>query len=227
MMAEWVQLHGQPWRDRLTEWFDGLGCDVQVLMNYMRTAADYAVIRVQETSDEMLTPENQAALTTEWQTYFATNRVEAIYGGIIMLRKREGRNWIRMEEITARPVRPFGEFLRRTFENRDALERYASDDQLLETRPLLPASARLQKDFEISPGGWKLTSVELRLSEGLPYSIALQPQVADFVALFDGAKTLKEAADQFAAALGVDPALLRRECCIIARQLADRGMIHL
>ena len=38
------------------EWFAGLGCDVQVLGHYMRTAADYAMIRVQEARDEMTGP---------------------------------------------------------------------------------------------------------------------------------------------------------------------------
>jgi methylase of polypeptide subunit release factors len=227
MMVEWVQVQGQPWRDRLTEWFEHLACDVWVLATYMRSAADYAMIRVQEHRDELRVPEDQAALTAEWQTYFAGNRVESVYGGIIVLRKREGRNWIRIEEVNTRPMRPFGEFMRRTFENRDALEKHALDEDLLATRPLLPASARLQKQFQISPQGWKLASVDLQLAEGLPYSLALQPQVADFVALFDGHKTLAEIADQFAAVLAVDPALMRRECCGITRQLADRGMITL
>ena len=92
---------------------------------------------------------------------------------------------------------------------------------------VLPESARLQKEFAISPEGWKLTSVELHLTEGMPYSLALQPQVADFVALFDGKRTLGEVADQFAAVLGVDAAVVRRECCGIVRQLADQGLIYL
>jgi hypothetical protein len=104
---------------------------------------------------------------------------------------------------------------------------HASDEQLLTTRPLLPESARLEKQYAISPEGWKLTSVELHHTEGVPYALALQPQVADFVALFDGKKTLGEVADQFAAGLGVDAAMVRRECGGIARQLAERGLIHL
>jgi hypothetical protein len=72
-----------------------------------------------------------------------------------------------------------------------------------------------------------LTAVDLQLGEGLPYSLALQPQVADFVALCDGKRTLGEVADQFAAVLGVDAAVVRRECCGIVRQLADRGMVEL
>jgi methylase of polypeptide subunit release factors len=227
MIVEWVQVQGQPWRERLMEWFDGLGCDVQVLGHYMRTAADYAMLRVQEFRDEMVGPEDQAALTTEWQSYFAGNRVEEIYGGMIVLRKRKGRNWIRLEELRTQIGRPIGESLRRTFENRDVLETHASEEQLLTTRPVLPESARLQKEFAISHEGWKLTSVELHHTEGVPYALALQPQVADFVALFDGKKTLGEVADRFAAALKVDAGLVRRDCCGIVRQLADRGLIHL
>jgi methylase of polypeptide subunit release factors len=232
MMVEWVQLRGETWRERLMEWFAGLDCDVQVLGHYMRTAADYAMIRVQEARDEAIAAEDHAALTAEWRTYFENNRVEAIYGGIIVMRKRAvrrpaGSNWVRMDELRSQISRPFGESLRHTFENRDALERHAADEQLLESRPMLPESARLKKDFAIGPEGWKLTSVELHLTEGVPYSLALQPQVADFVARFNGKRTLGEVADEFAAALGMEGGVVRRECCGIVRQLADRGLIYL
>jgi methylase of polypeptide subunit release factors len=227
MLVEWVEVQGQPWRERLQQWFAGLGCDVQVLVHYMRSAADYAMIRVQEDRDELRDPVDQAALTAKWRTYFESNQVEAIYGGIIVLRKREGSNWLRVEELRTQISRPFGEFLRRTFENRDVLERHAEDEQLLATRPVLPESARLQKQFSISAGGWQLTSVELHLAEGVPYSLVLQPQVADFVAMFDGNRTLGEVADLFAVGLGVDAGLVRRECCGITRQLADRGLVHI
>ena len=71
-----------------------------------------------------------------------------------------------MEELQSTPTRPFGEFLRRMFENRDYLESH-SDEELLESRPALPASARLQKQFAMSPEGWKLTSVDLQLGRGV------------------------------------------------------------
>ena len=121
-------------------------------------------------------------------------------------------------------TRPFGEFVRRIFENHDYLESH-SDEELLESRPAQAASARLVKLFAISPEGWKLTVVDLRLSDGLAYSIALQPQVADFVAACHGKRTLKEIADNLAAALSVDQARVRRETCNIIRQVADRGMV--
>ena len=224
MLAEWVQVKGQPWGARLAEWFEGNGCDVWVMSSYKRPAADYAMIRVLEDREETPDPADQAALSTEWQAYFESNQVEAIFGGMLVLRRRKGRNWIRVEEIPSMPTRPFGEFLRRVFENHDYLESH-SDEELLESRPVLPESARLQKQFAMSPEGWKLTAVDLQSGDGLPYTIGLQPQVADFVAACNGKRTLKEIADEMAAALRVDAATVRREVCGIIRQVADRGMV--
>jgi hypothetical protein len=129
-----------------------------------------------------------------------------------------------MEELQSLPTRPFGEFMRRVFENRDYLESH-SDEELLESRPALPASARLQRQYAISPEGWKLTSTDLQLGEGLPYTLALQPLVANFVSLCDGKRTLAEISDQTAATVAVDAAAVRRESCNIIRRFADRGMV--
>jgi methylase of polypeptide subunit release factors len=226
MLVEWVQIKGQTWQERMEEWFAGLGCDAWVMVGYMRASVDYALIRVQEDRDEATTPAAQAALTNTWQKYFESHQVEAIFGGMIVLRRREGRNWVRMEELASTPERPFGDFMRRIFESRDYLESH-SDEELLETRPAMPPSARLRKQYAISPEGWKLTSVDLHLGEGLPYTLSLQPQVADFVALCDGKRTLGEIADHTAAAARVDPALVRQEGCKMVRRVADRGMILL
>ena len=227
MLVEWVQVKGQPWRERLVEWFADSGCDVWVMAGYERSASDYAMIRVQEDREEMVRAAEQAALSAEWQHYFESNQVERIFGGMFVMRRRQGKNWIRMEDLRSRPTRPFGEFLRKVFENRDFLDSHPSDEDLLATRPLLPASARLQKQFAISPEGWKATSIELHLGEGLPYSLALQPLVADFVAYCDGKRTLGEIAELVAGTAGVDPAVVRPETCGIIRQLAERGLILL
>jgi len=226
MLVEWVQIKGQTWQQRMDDWFDGIGCDAWVMVGYMRLSVDYALIRVQEDRDEANSPAAQAALTNTWQKYFESRDVEAIFGGMIVLRKREGKNWVRMEELQAMPERPFGGFIRRIFDNRDYLATH-TDEELLETRPTVPAAVRLRKQFAISPEGWKATSIDLLPGEGLPYSLALQPQVADFVALCDGKRTLGEIADQTAAAVSVDPAVVRAESCKIIRQVADRGMILL
>jgi len=226
MLVEWVQLKDQPWQDRLGEWFAGIGCDAWVMVDYMRSSMDYALIRLQEDRDELTDPAERSALLQSWQKYFEERKVDGIFGGMIVLHRREGRNWVRMEELQAMPTRPFGDFVRRIFEVHDYLGNH-SDEELLETRPALPASAQLVKRFAKSPEGWSLTSVDMQPGEGLPYSLSLQPQVADFVAMLDGKRTLREIADETAASVGVDPAAVRRESCNIIRRVADRGMILL
>lgn len=224
MLLEWVQVKGQRWQERLAGWFEGSGCDVWVMGTYKRSAANYAMIRVQENRDEMSGAAEQAMTSAEWQGYFESRQVDTIFGGMIVMRRREGRNWVRMEEMPSTPTRPFGDFLRRVFENRDYLESH-TDEELLECRPALAASARLQKQFAFSPEGWKLTSVDLQVGEGMAYLIGLQPQVADFVGACNGKRTLGEIADGIAAALSVDRAVVRREVCGIVRQVADRGVM--
>jgi hypothetical protein len=89
--------------------------------------------------------------------------------------------------------------LRRSFENRDVLQHCVSDDLLL--------------------------AVEISSGEAIPCSITLQSQVADFIGLCNGSQTLQENADRFAAGLNADPAIIRRECCLLIRQLAERNLI--
>jgi methylase of polypeptide subunit release factors len=226
MLVEWVQLKGQPWRERLGEWFADLGCDAWAMVTYVQSGLDYALLRMQEDRDELTDPAAQEALVDSWQQYLASHEVESIYGGMIVLRRRQGKNWVRMEELASLPTRPLGEFLRGIFETRDYLDSH-SDEQLLEARPVLPRSAHLEKEFAMSAEGWRLSGIELRLGQGLPYSLALQPQVADFVGLCTGKHTLGELADGLASALSVDPVMVRRECCGIVRRLADRGMLEI
>lgn len=223
MLLEWVQMKGQPWRERIGPWFEGLGCDVWVLAGYTRPIADYALIRVQEKRHD---PASQAAQIISWLSYFESRQVEAVHGGILTMRRRAGTNWIRLDEMPSEPRGPFGGFLLRVFEARDYLAAH-DDEALLDSRPALAASAAMLQRFAISPEGWKLASLDLHLNEGLASSIAIQPQIADFVAMCDGQRTLREIAAQTAAKVKVDPAMVQREACRVVRQFADRGVLLL
>jgi hypothetical protein len=223
MLAEWVQMKGQSWRSRVTEWVTGIGCDAWVTAGSMKPSVDYAMMRALDDRERMPVAAQLAEIQS-WEKYFEERQVQAICGGTIVLRRREGRNWTRLEEILTMPERPFGEFMRRIIASRDFLDRY-SNDQLLDTRPRLSPSVRLDKQFAISPAGWQLASVDLQQTEGLPYSFTLQPAIVDSVALCNGERTVGEIADLTAASLSVDPVMIRLETCAFIRTLADRGMI--
>ena len=224
MLAEWVEVKGQSWHERLGEWFEGSGCDGWVMGSYKRSAMDYAMIRVEQGCAQM-SGEEQARATVEWQSYLESRGVETIIGGAMVLRRRPGRNWIRMEEVQSMGMRPFGDYLRRVFENSDYLERH-SDEELLESCPAVAASAQLQKRFAAGAEGWKVTGVELQVGDGLGGSIGVQPQVADFVGACNGKRRLKEIADEIAAGVGVEGSAVRREVCGIVRKMAELGIVN-
>jgi SAM-dependent methyltransferase len=223
LMVEWVQLKGQPWQERLTEWVSAIGCDALILSSYVQSSLDYTLVRAEEDRDELADASSKAALVDRWLEYFENRQVESIHGGIVMIRKRLGPNWVRMAEATSQPSAPFGDFLKSTFETRDALDR--PDEELLEMRPSLRPSCRMDKGYSMTNDGWRLTSLDLRLCEALPASLSLQPQVAEFLGSCTGKRTLKELAVQLASSLSIDPEAVTRECCAIVRRLADRGMI--
>ena len=184
------------------------------------------MIRVSEDRDEMSGPADQAARSTQWQAYFESNEVEAVHGGVLVMRRRQAATGSAWKSCTRCPRVPSESLCGESSRITTILENH-SDEELLAYSSRSPASARLQKQFAISPEGWRHTSVELQLGEGLPYSIVLQPQVADFIGACNGQRTLGEVADAMAAALSVDPATVRRETCGIVRQIAERGMMML
>jgi methylase of polypeptide subunit release factors len=227
MRVEWVQFKGQPWQERLAGWFEGLGCDVWVLSWYSRAAAEYALLRVQDHAEETGGPAEQAALSAQWQEYFESKNVESIFGGAIVLRRKQGPTWTRMETLENSPMRPFGDSLRRVFDNCDWAEAHPTDEDLLASCPAVPESATLDRHFTFSSEGWQLAATDFRLSEGLPYTLHLAPMVADFVERCDGSRTLTEIIETIADQPGLNVPAVRSDVLWITRQMAASGMMVL
>jgi hypothetical protein len=68
--------------------------------------------------------------------------VKSIFGGLISMRRRPGKNWFWVEEMQQRPPGPMGDALRDRFSTRDILE-LNSEQALLAARPKLVPDVRL------------------------------------------------------------------------------------
>lgn len=95
---EWVQVRGQSWRVRLAEWLEDSGCDAWVLRSYARSAAAYASERIGRMMPYSPLTANQRF--DEWMAYYRARQVEEVQGGILALRRRSGKNWIRRRRRT-------------------------------------------------------------------------------------------------------------------------------
>jgi Methyltransferase small domain len=221
---EWVQVRGQAWQDRLAEWLTDTGCDAWVLRSYARSAAAYASERIGGMMPYSPLTANQRF--DEWMDYYRARGVEEIHGGILAMRRRPGKNWIRLEEAPGLDCKePFGESIVELFGNQDRLETDRSGDQMMAWKPRLPSDAHIDQQLRLEDGEWKSSSMQLRRPGSLRSSLALDSQVADFLRRCDGTRTLYELARDFATGIKADPEQVRKQCCAVIRKLAERRLV--
>ena len=222
-VLEWVQVRGQSWQDRLSEWVEDTGCDVWVLRSYVRDAAGYARERIRESS----TRESFAEKFDSWMNYYRDRNVEEVHGGILAMRRRSGRNWMRMEGTPVEANGPFGELVLETFATQDILSSEPTDRELLDMKPRLAGDAQLDQTFRVVDGRWAPGSLRIQLTGAAPAQSAVERDVAGFLARCNGAVTLGELALDLSTNIKVAPQAVREQCCSIIRILASRRIVHL
>ena len=222
-LLEWAQVRGQSWQERLAGWLDGTGCDAWILRRYTRDAAAYAEERIRAAWPHE-PPETRLAA---WTAYYRERGVEEVHGGMLAMRRRPGTNWLRIEELLADAAEPFGDAVLETFATQDILAAGPTDVELLRMRPLLSSRAQLEQSCRAAGGKWAVTSARLLLTGGAPASLAVEPQVAEFLARCDGLRTLEELARDLAARVGVPPDAACRQGCAVVRTLADRRFLQI
>jgi len=222
LLCEWAQVRGQSWQERVSEWLEGSGCDAWVLMGHTQDPSEYAQHRISETA---ASPEHDPELYASYMAYYRERNVEAIHDGIIAMRKRSGKNWILMEEVTETPKDPFGESVLATFAARDFLSSHATDELMLAVKPRISPHARLEQFFQPAEGQWQPTSLNLRLTKGFPFFVGLQPAVAGFLSTCDGTHTVGDLIGNFARQVDAPFEKVQTECLGIFRRLLERGFL--
>jgi len=222
MLCEWVQVRGQTWQERILEWFAGTGCDTWILLGHTKDPSEYAQMRIRESSRTDL---DDAALYEGYMNYYRERGVEAIHNGLVAMRRRSGHNWTVIEDMQSTPNEAFGALVLHTFESRDFLQTHQSDESMLEVRPKLSPHARLEQVLQQQDGNWVPTSMTLRLVKGFPFSLSVQPLVAEFLGGCDGDRTLAELAHQLSARTKAPATQVQKECLTVVRKMFERGFL--
>lgn len=221
MVCEWPQIRGESWRDRLAAWFRDSGCDAWVLKLNTQRPDTYARVRILESGADGA---GVAAELPTWLDYYQRRGVEAVHGGFITLRRRDGRNWLALEETENLGDGPLGEAVMARFRHQDFLEE-SDDGAMLEAAPRLSPSVALEQRQQLRDGHWVTESLILKLAGGFPRQVAMPADMVEFVTGFDGALTLAQAADQLADSSGVPIETARREVLNLARRLIAVGFL--
>jgi predicted RNA methylase len=222
MLCEWAQIEGHPWEERVAEWLEGTGCDAWVMKGLTQNPAEYAQHRIREVSRD---PAADAELYESYMSYYRQRGVEAIHDGLIVMRRREGKNWVRIEEVPKTPIGDLGDLILSTFAAHDLLAAMVEDEKLLAIRPKLASNVRLEQICDQSGDRWRAESLTLRLITGFPFHLTVQPLVAEFLTTCDGTRTAEEAIEAFAVTANAPLETVRVECLGMLRKLIERGFI--
>ena len=222
MLCEWAQIKGQPWEERVAEWLQDTGCDAWVMKGLTQDPEEYAQQRIKETSED---PSKDADTYAGYMNYYRHRGVEAIHDGLIVMRRREGKNWVRIEEVPTTPKGELGEMIQSTFAAHTLMQQIDSDDKLEAMKPRMAPNVRLEQVCVQHQGEWRAEALTLRLVSGFPFHMSVQPLVAEFLVTCDGNRTAGEAIQAFAAQANAPVEAVQKECLGIIRKLLERGFM--
>jgi predicted RNA methylase len=222
MLCEWAQIKGQPWEERVAEWLQDTGCDAWVMKGLTQDPEEYAQHRIKEISNDA---SEDAANYAGFMSYYRYRGVEAIHDGLIVLRRRQGQNFVRIEEVPTTPGGNLGEMILSTFSAHDLLRENETDEKLLAIRPQLAPNVRLDQICRQGESQWKAESLTLRLVSGFPFHMNVQPLVAEFLVTCDGSRTAEQAISGFAVTAGAPLEQVTSECLAMIRKLIERGFM--
>jgi methylase of polypeptide subunit release factors len=222
MLCEWAQIEGQPWEERIAEWLVGTGCDAWVMKGLTQDPEEYAQHRIRETSQDT---SGDAKHYAQYMTYYHRRGVEAIHDGLIVMRRRTGQNFVRIEEVPPTPSGNLGQMVLSTFAAHDLLRENDTDEKILALSPRLADHVRLEQICVAAEAQWRAETLNLRLTSGFAFHVAVQPLVAEFLVSFDGTRTMETAIRDFAVKANAPAEKVQIECISMVRKLIERGFI--
>ncbi|REF36868.1 methyltransferase family protein [Thermasporomyces composti] len=227
ILANWLHIRGEDWRDRLNTWLVRAGCDAWVIQREVADPAQYIEVWLKDAGLHG-TPGYRERYD-EWLGWFEAQNAEAIGMGWIILRRpdrsvRPERRHVRLEEWTTTVAQPLGPEVSRWLAAVDQL-RALDDRALLALRPRVAEHV----DFEQigRPGAADPEHLVLRQRAGLCRAERVDTAEAGFVGACDGTLTTGQIIDALATLLGEDEVTLRTRLLPRVRQFVEEGYLSL
>ena len=222
-LANWTQVAGEDWRDRLAGWFEGTGCDALVLRRGTTRPDEYAAIWIESEEGNARFDESFAA----WMAYYDRLHIEAIDSGLVTMRKRDGSRppWFRADDTPDTMTFPAGAEITGRFAAEDFLAAHHEDGTLLATAFRLSADVRLDQQSQPGAEGWEAVALQLRRVEGLHWSGGVDVAGASVLAGCDGSRPMADLLADLARSLGPDADALAHGWPATVRRLVQCGFL--
>lgn len=224
LMASWHHRTPQDWAEKPRAWLEGCGCDAWIMHFDTHTPAECTMKYRREFPDSPLS----RLPREDWLAYYARIGAAQVTLGAFVLRKRSGRNWMRLERASPDFNRPrSGRIVETIFENETFLSTHPRE-ALLECRPTLEPTVEVEQRWGADPeGGLAVTSAIVRHASMLQMPLNTSASVLRVLTQVDGTRTLGEIMDVVADSMGIPREKLRVEGLPGLEVLAKRGFLRL
>jgi methylase of polypeptide subunit release factors len=222
IMANWIS-SPDDWSARPRAWVADSGCDAWILRFDRREPSEYARRFLYPPGP--LDP-GYAEAVGRWLEYYRREGIEEISGGMVVLRRRRGRSWVRADELSA-VTSSMGDQLLQLFAAVDEVEALPDPRALLHWHLGLLAEHRLDQTLLFRGGRYEAGPASLRPAVGV--GIAASVPALELPVLFqlDGTRPLGDVLEDVCRQTGQDPAdgvpaLLATVCNLYERGFLTR-----
>lgn len=219
VLANWLHVRGEDWRDRVVAWIPP-GCDAWVVQRDAQDPAQYVSLWLSDAGEQ-----DDPDLADAWLAGLDALHVEAIGFGWVTLRRGSAPHGVVVEEILQPVDQPLGPHVGAWLHRQEWL-RGRTDARLIGAT--LAASPALRLDVTSARGeaGWQPLARGLRLDTGLHPVAEVDEAVSALVAGCDGTQPLGRLVAVLAAATGAAYDDLAADVAPVVRALVRDGFLE-
>jgi methylase of polypeptide subunit release factors len=224
ILINWHHQTKADWAERPTAWFADTGCDAWLIQSGTADPLTYACYWLSQT--ESHDPATYRLHLDQWLDYYARLGIGRLSNGAVLLRRREGSNWTRVDQLDfPQGVPPLSPQLQNIFHCEDWLRAHCGDADLLESCLQLPSDTVAQQRITRRQGQWQSDGIKLGAAGGLPLVGETDTTVLQLLSGCDGRTPLRELISRTARATETDAASLAPACLEVVRRLLRSGLV--
>ncbi|MBV2363931.1 methyltransferase [Streptomonospora nanhaiensis] len=222
ILANWLHVEGEDWRDRVGAWVTGTGCSGWVVQRDVQDPAEYVELWLRD-SCETGTPEYYRRYDA-WLDYFERAGVRAIGFGWICLRNDAAQDAaVRVEEFRHEIEQPVGRYLPDVVNG--AMTAHRLTDAALLSAHVALAPGVVEERIAV-PGAPDPERILLRQRGGLRRVAQVGTIEAALAGVCDGTMPVGPLLDAIAELIDRDPGEVRRRTPDVLRSLIAEGFFR-
>ena len=232
ILANWLHVDGEDWRDRVAAWVATTGCDAWVAQREVQDPAEYVGLWLRDAGglagDAQARAEHEQRYS-EWLDALRAMNAEGIGFGWIVLHKggTYGASGPRVEDVATAARVPRGDEVAALVAARSGWAAYDAF-ALLASRPMRSPGLRILEEERADDQG-QLAALPPRagVAQGWRPDALVDSVTLHLLRLFDGATTLADAVDLAAAAYSLDADDVLPGALLTTRALVEDGLLRL